>query len=96
MNIEKKTEGTTVELKLSGWLDTLNAPALEETVKGLDGSAMALILDCAELEYISSAGLRQFVSSYKKMNGNMTVRNVSEEIMNVVRLTGLDKKMKFE
>jgi anti-anti-sigma factor len=96
MTIEMKSQGTTVEMKLTGWLDTQSAPMLEEEVNALDSSVTGLILDCAGLEYLSSAGLRQLVAMYKKMNGNLTLRNVSDEIMNVIRITGLDKRMKFE
>lgn len=96
MTIEMKSQGTTVEMKLTGWLDTQSEPMLEEEVNALDSSVTGLILDCEGLEYLSSAGLRQLVAMYKKMNGNLTLRNVSDEIMNVIRITGLDKRMKFE
>ena len=96
MTIEKITHGSTVELKLSGWLDTQTAPQLEAEVNALDADVTALTLDFTELEYISSAGLRQIVAAYKKMKGALTLRHVSEEIMNVISMTGLDKRMKFE
>ena len=96
MTVEKNVQGDTVELKLAGWLDTQSAPVLEAEVNALSGSAASLVLDCRNLEYISSAGLRQIVAAYKMMNGNMMLRNVSGEIMDVIRMTGLDKRMKFE
>ncbi len=96
MTIEKITHGSTAELKLSGWLDTQTAPLLEAEVNELDADVTALTLDFTELEYISSAGLRQIVAAYKKMKGALTLRHVSDEIMNVISMTGLDKRMKFE
>ena len=48
------------------------------------------------MEYIASAGLRQFVAAHKKMNGALTLRHVSDEIMGVIKITGLDKRMRFE
>ena len=96
MTIEKTVHGSTAELKLSGWLDTQTAPQLEEEVNALDADVTALTLDFTELEYISSAGLRQIVAAYKKMKGALTLRHVSDEIMNVISMTGLDKRMKFE
>ncbi len=96
MTIEKTVRGNTTELKLSGWLDTQTTPLLEAEVNALDADAAALVLDFAELEYISSAGLRQIVAAYKKMKGALTLRHVSDEIMDVIRMTGLDKRMKFE
>lgn len=96
MTVEKNVQGNTVELKLAGWLDTQSAPVLEAEVNALGGSAASLVLDCGDLEYISSAGLRQIVAAYKMMNGNMTLRNVPGEIMDIIRMTGVDKRMKFE
>lgn len=96
MNIEKNVQGNTAVLKVNGWLDTQSAPELEAAVQALDSGTENLVLDCAGLEYISSAGLRQIVAAYKKMQGALTLKNVSEEIMGVIRMTGLDKRMKFE
>ena len=96
MTIEKNVLGNTVELKLSGWLDTQTTPQLEAEVNALDEDVSALALDFAELEYISSAGLRQIVAAYKKMKGALTLRHVSDEIMNVISMTGLDKRIKIE
>ncbi len=96
MTIEKKVEGTTACLKLSGWLDTQTSPQLEEEIGSLGSEITALILDFAELEYISSAGMRQLVSAYKKMNGALTLRNVSAEVMSVISMTGIDKRITIE
>lgn len=96
MTIVKNVQGNTVELKLSGWLDTQTTPQLEAEVNALDADVTALTLDFADLEYISSAGLRQIVAAYKKMKGALTLRHVSDEIMNVISMTGLDKRIKIE
>ena len=96
MTIEKNIQGTTAELKLNGWLDTQTAPQLEAEINALGTEVTALILDFTSLEYISSAGMRQLVSAYKKMNGALTLRNVSAEVMSVISMTGLDKRIKIE
>ena len=36
------------------------------------------------------------MAAYKKMNGAMTLRAVSDEIMSVIKMTGLDKRLKIE
>lgn len=96
MTIERIMKGTTLQLKLGGWLDTQSAPMFEEVINGIGEMVSTLTIDCSALEYISSAGLRQIVAAYKKMTGNLTLRNVSDEIMNVIRMTGLDRRLKFE
>ena len=96
MTIEKSTQGTTVTLKITGWLDTQTTPMLQSEIDALDDTVTAMVIDCAALEYISSAGLRQIVAAYKKLNGELILRGVSEEVMSIIRITGLDKRIKFE
>lgn len=96
MTIEKNTEGARAEWKLIGWLDTQSAPELEAALNELAPETEALTLDLAEVEYVSSAGLRQLVAAHKKLRGNLTLRNVSSEIQNVIRMTGLDRRLRIE
>ncbi len=96
MTIEKTINGNTAELKLIGWLDTKSAPELEAELNKLDPGVDALVLDMEQLEYISSAGLRQIVAVYKYMKGALTIRHVPGEIRNVLKMTGLDKRLKIE
>ncbi len=93
MTIEKNVCENTAEIKLTGWLDTQTAPELDEKIKSLGEEITSLTLDMEKLEYISSAGLRLIVAAYKKMNGALTLRNVSGEIMSVIKMTGLDKRI---
>ena len=96
MTITKNLQEGTLELKLNGWLDTETSSLLAEEIAALDGSVTALVIDCSALEYISSAGLRQFVAAHKKMDGALTLRHVSEEIQNIIKMTGLSKKLHIE
>ena len=96
MTIEKNVNGNTAELRLSGWLDTKTAPELEAALNVLEPNVEALVLEMEQLEYVSSAGLRQIVAAYKRMNGALTLRHVSDEIRNVLKMTGLDKRLKLE
>ena len=96
MTIEKSRSGQTAEWKLSGWLDTQSAQELEAELNQLPADITGLVFDCSELEYISSGGLRQLVAAHKKMNGALIMRHISDEIMGVIKMTGLDKRLKFE
>ena len=96
MTIEKKEYGDSAELILSGWMDTQGAPQLAAAVDELGPEVKSLSLDMSGLEYTSSAGMRQLVATHKRMNGALTLKNVSPEIMDVLRMTGLDKKLNFE
>lgn len=98
MEINKTSDNGTLTVALVGRLDTTTAPLLETELKAsLDGVG-ELIFDLAELEYISSAGLRVLLSSQKVMNqqGTMVVRNVSEAVMEVFDITGFTDVLTIE
>ena len=90
MTINKTKKGTELTIEVSGRLDTLTAPELDTVIKNELDSITKLILDFKELRYISSAGLRVLLSAQKTMNeqGNMTVKNVNDIVMEVFEVTG--------
>ena len=96
MNIEKKTEGSTAVLYLNGWMDTMSAPDFAAALEALDADTKELVLDLSGLEYTSSSGIRQIVAAYKKMNGALTLKNPSAEVLDVLKMTGLTKRLHIE
>lgn len=97
MTINKTAEGSKLTLALAGRLDTTTAPQLEEVVKDIP-TVTELIMDFAELEYISSAGLRVLLAAQKTMNkqGNMVIRNVCSDIKEVFDITGFSDILTVE
>ncbi len=64
---ESKIASSTV-LALNGRLDGLSSPILEKKVDALvTAGARKLVFDCSQLSYASSAGLRVFLGSAKKL-----------------------------
>ena len=90
MTIEIKKNADELVLEITGRLDTITAPALDKTINENLGEIKSLILDCKNLEYISSAGLRVLLSTQKKLQqkGTMKLKNVREEVMEVFEITG--------
>lgn len=90
MTIEKKVNGTELEMILTGRMDTSTAPQFERELKSNVSGVGKLILNFENLEYISSAGLRVILSAQKIMNkqGEMIIRNVNEVISEVFEITG--------
>lgn len=86
-------DGSKATISVSGWLDTSTAPELEQALAGLDDSCKELVIDLAELEYISSAGLRQLVVAHRKSGGNLTVTNVPADVMAVLTMAGFDRRL---
>ncbi len=90
MTIEKNQNGSELVVSLGGRLDTTTAPQLDEELKTALEGIENLSFDFSNLEYISSAGLRVLLSAQKVMNkqGNMVVKNVSDEIKEIFEVTG--------
>ena len=90
MDIKKTKNGENLVIELVGRLDTTTAPQLDEVVKNELSGITALSFDLANLEYISSAGLRVLLAAQKVMNkqGEMVVKNAKEDIMEVFDITG--------
>ena len=88
IEIKRNAEETTIELV--GRLDTTTAPALDKTINDDLGETKNLIINLKGLEYISSAGLRVILGAQKKMQkvGSMKVKNVCEDVMEVLEMTG--------
>lgn len=90
VKIEKNEDITTV--KFIGRLDTPASQEVAKTLMPLERDATGIfILDCEELEYISSSGLRIFLSLRKAAavkGGKVIVRNINNSIRNVFLMTG--------
>lgn len=81
------------KITLAGRLDTANAAAMDAEIgKQLEGceATYEVVLDCRELEYISSTGLR-IVLKYKKLYPALRVENVSADIYSVFEMTGFTR-----
>ena len=98
LNIKSGKNGSEMTITLGGRLDTNTSPQLEELVDtSLDG-VEKLVFDMADLEYISSAGLRVLLAALQIMEdqGEMVLRNVCEEIMDVLEITGFIEDLTIE
>jgi anti-sigma B factor antagonist len=90
MKITKNQNGNSLCLALEGRLDTNTAPELENTIKGAIDGVEELTIDMADLDYLSSAGLRVLLGAQKIMNkqGSMRVIHVNDTIMEIFEVTG--------
>ena len=98
MKIKTTRNDSELTVALSGRLDTLTSPDLEEMLdEELEGMER-LIFDLGELEYISSAGLRVLLGAYKMMEeyNGMLIRNVTEPVMDVFEVTGFSDVLDIE
>ena len=98
MNISKTLKDGALTIALQGRLDTTTAPLLEQELQASLDGVTALRFDFAQLEYISSAGLRVLLTSQKQINkqGTMVVCNVNETIGEVFEITGFSDVLTIE
>ena len=85
---------------LEGEMDTAAAQEVEKVLKPIYNSAgRDVIIDCTELDYIASSGLRILLSILKRAKATgskVTLRHVNDDIKNVFKLTGFINIFEFE
>ena len=87
-DIKAQIEGEKLFISLTGRIDSLTAPKIlsfyEKTARNIN----VVYVDCADLQYISSAGLRVLLIMKKK--GDMFLENVRPQVMEILETTGFD------
>lgn len=92
MEITETRSNAVVIVAVTGRLDATNAHAFEERVLGLiEAGEMRLVVDCAQLDYISSAGLRVLLVAAKRLNatgGKIVVAALNDQIQQIFDIAG--------
>ena len=92
MEVKITEQDKTLVAQLAGRLDTAVSQEVSAQLQPLvDNAARTLILDCKDLEYISSSGLRIFLTIRKAaaaQGGKVIVKDISTEIRQVFMMTG--------
>ncbi len=100
LNIEmvKSKDGSECEVMLIGRLDAQTAPEAEEFLLEQAMNFDSIILNFAQLGYISSAGLRTLKAlrmTMRKKGGTLALKGVSSSVMEIFEMTGLAAFFKF-
>ena len=93
LTLTPQKSGSNLTVNLAGELNTLTAPELSALLNESLPGVNALTLDFAECDYVSSAGLRVLLATFKKLKsekGSMSLKNVGENFKEVLENTGLD------
>ena len=90
VNITESKESTTV--RLVGRLDTPASAEVSQQIQPLlDHAGKNILLDCSEMTYIRSSGLRIFLTIRKAAaaaGGHVVIEGLSNEIRQVFMMTG--------
>ena len=98
MTIDKKVDGGLQVLTISGRLETATAPQLDAEVESIAPEVKNLRIEMADLEYVSSAGLRVLLTAQKTMNarqGRMELSGVNDSVKHVFDITGFSPVLTF-
>ena len=91
--------GNSVLVKTGNRIDTINAGDFEREINPiLSESGVDLELDCSELDYISSSGLRVVLKAQKMISANtgqMKLTGVKPQIKKVLDMTGFSRFLKI-
>ena len=100
MNTTFKEENNDFVMYFEGRLDTAAAPEVEkETASLMDCEGHNIILDCTQLQYISSSGLRIFLSilkNAKPKGSHVFIRGLNSELQQVFAMTGFTNLFEFK
>lgn len=100
MEVKINKEGKNVVASLIGRMDTPASQEIAPQIEALKADAAGtIILDCKELSYISSSGLRLFLTLRKaaaEKGGKVIVRSIGDEIRNVFIMTGFFNLFEIE
>ena len=97
MDLKITTENGKMRATVTGRLDTTNSDVFEKKMAPLlEGGNPDIEIDCSELEYISSSGLRLFLTLQKSVNargGKLVILNMSDQIKDIFNMTGFSRIM---
>lgn len=92
MNVTITEEGTRASVRLEGRLDTTNADQFMKDIAPLmDGNHTEIDMDCTDMEYTSSQGLRMFLMLQKNVSSRgakLVLRNMKPHVKEVFDITG--------
>lgn len=99
MNVVITKDGAKTLVTLSGRLDTTNADQFQREIAPLmEDPAPDFEIDCTDMEYTSSQGLRLFLMLQKKVTscgGSMVMVNMRPQVKDVFDITGFSNIIKI-
>ncbi len=99
MEIQEESRGSLVVVAPSGRVDGFTSPELESRISGIiERGDHNVLLDCENMEYISSAGLRVILTSAKKCQkegGKLTVCSLQPSCKSVMEVSGFLNMLEY-
>jgi len=89
-----------ITVVFEGRMDTVSVPEVEETIQPIFTSeTKEIILDCSKLEYISSSGLRIFLSialDTQSSGKHVVITGINDFVHNLFEMTGFTELFDYQ
>ncbi len=99
VNIVTDQDGEYYVIKISGDIDASSSIYLDEAISAaLEQNHHRIIMDCQDLNYISSAGLGVFMSYLEEFSAqkvSLALFGLNPKVHNVFQILGLDQLLKI-
>lgn len=98
MEIIKEIEGEKLVVTINGRVDSSTAPALERDLLPTIKDVKSVVLQAANLAYISSAGLRVLLKIRKELpeGDSIIIRNMNDSVKQILEMTGFEDMFVIE
>lgn len=95
LEVTERRQGPANLLHLKGRMDAATCPCAEGPLNRLiDAGSRNIVIDCSELVYISSAGLRVMLTALKRLKqcgGHLSLVSLQPEIRKVFEIAGFHR-----
>ena len=92
---EVERDGTSMIIALEGRMDAMTSPEFSSRLDGwIADGVKGFVIDCSQLDYISSAGLRAMLLVAKELQGrggDLHLAALQETVHTVFTISGFDK-----
>jgi anti-anti-sigma factor len=93
MEISFQKNDTLLSIKVEGRLDTITSGDFMTRIDENMGEEITdVVIDCSQLVYISSSGLRVFMTLYKRTapkGGKLVLKGLTPQVGEVLNITGM-------
>ena len=95
MNLNSETSGNSLVITLEGRVDSSNASEFNTQLEqATSASELGVVLDCENLQYISSAGLRVILATAKNLQAGQrkfVICTLTDPIQDIFVISGFDQ-----
>lgn len=99
METQVEEKGDVVVVRVKGRLDAASSPQLEKKINSIiESGHFKLVLNLADVEYLSSAGMRLMLAVSKKLKhleGKVVACNLNDDVMDVIKMAGFHQVLEI-